>query len=62
MKYSFNKNIADYTFDNRRILITGGAGFIGSNLALYFQKYYPTALVTVYDKFRDNTLDFNKNR
>ena len=61
MKYSLNKNIADYTFDNRRILITGGAGFIGSNLALYFQKYYPTALITVYDKFRDNTFFENGN-
>ncbi|TLD81235.1 ADP-glyceromanno-heptose 6-epimerase [Helicobacter sp. MIT 11-5569] len=35
----------------KKILITGGAGFIGSNLALYFQKYHQ-AKVVVFDSFR----------
>jgi len=41
-------------FKNKRILITGGAGFIGSNIAHYFQKHHPEAKVVVFDKFRNN--------
>ena len=42
---------------NRTILITGGAGFIGANLAFYFQKNHPKAKVVVLDSFRsDETL------
>ena len=41
-----------YNFNGKKILITGGAGFIGSNLALYFQREYPGAEVTILDKFR----------
>lgn len=47
-----------YIYDDlvdKNILITGGAGFIGSNLALYFQKHHPGANVCVFDKFRDDT-------
>jgi ADP-L-glycero-D-manno-heptose 6-epimerase len=29
-------------FNLKTLLITGGAGFIGSNLAFYFQENYPT--------------------
>ncbi|MCL5099073.1 MAG: NAD-dependent epimerase/dehydratase family protein, partial [Candidatus Omnitrophica bacterium] len=33
----------------RNILVTGGAGFIGSNLTLALQEKYPEARVTVLD-------------
>lgn len=48
MKYIYD-DLAD-----KRILITGGAGFIGSNLAFYFQKHHPLAKVYVFDKFRSD--------
>ncbi|HEY8966549.1 MAG TPA: NAD-dependent epimerase/dehydratase family protein [Candidatus Methylacidiphilales bacterium] len=34
------------------IVVTGGAGFIGSNLTLALQKRYPAARITVIDDFR----------
>jgi ADP-L-glycero-D-manno-heptose 6-epimerase len=46
-------------FDQKRILITGGAGFIGSNLAFYFQEQ--GAEVVVFDKFQDESRFSNGN-
>jgi ADP-L-glycero-D-manno-heptose 6-epimerase len=36
----------------RQILVTGGAGFIGSNLTLALQERYPEAQIVVVDDFR----------
>ena len=36
----------------RKILVTGGAGFIGSNLTLALQEKYPDARIVVVDDFR----------
>lgn len=55
MKYS-NINL-----DNRTILITGGAGFIGSNLAFHFQENYPKSKVVVVDSFRSGETLSNGN-
>ena len=48
-------------FNNKTILITGGAGFIGSNLAFYFQKHFPKSQVIVFDCFRNNETFPNGN-
>ena len=55
MKYT------DIDFNNKTIVITGGAGFIGSNLAFYFQENYPNAKVIVFDKFRSEETFSNGN-
>jgi len=46
---------------NKAILITGGAGFIGSNLAFYFQENHPDAKVVILDIFRSGETLSNGN-
>ena len=51
----------DDELTNKTILITGGAGFIGSNLAFYFQNNHPDAKVVVLDSFRSGETLSNGN-
>ena len=46
---------------DKTILITGGAGFIGSNLAFYFQENHPEAKVVILDAFRSGETLSNGN-
>ncbi len=55
MRY-IDKDLTDKT-----ILITGGAGFIGSNLAFYFQEKHPDANVVILDCFRSGETLSNGN-
>ncbi len=51
----------DNDLKDKTILITGGAGFIGSNLAFYFQENHPEAKVIVIDSFRSGQTLSNGN-
>lgn len=55
MKYT------DYDFNNKNILITGAAGFIGSSLCFYFQENYPNANIIALDCFRSGETFSNGN-
>jgi ADP-L-glycero-D-manno-heptose 6-epimerase len=55
MKYS------DTNFNNKTILITGAAGFIGSNLCFYFQNNFPQATIVALDCFRSGETFSNGN-
>lgn len=55
MKYN------DIDFNNKTILITGAAGFIGSNLAFYFQENFPDANIIALDCFRSGQTFSNGN-
>jgi ADP-L-glycero-D-manno-heptose 6-epimerase len=46
---------------NKTVLITGAAGFIGSNLAFYFQENHPAARVIAFDIFRTGERFSNGN-
>jgi ADP-L-glycero-D-manno-heptose 6-epimerase len=42
----------DLDLNNKNILVTGGAGFIGSNIAFYIQKKFPLSNIVIFDSFR----------
>jgi len=56
-----NMRYIDDDLAHKTILITGGAGFIGSNLAFYFQNNHPKAKVVVLDLFRSGETLSNGN-
>lgn len=55
MKYN------DIDFNNKNILITGAAGFIGSSLCFYFQENFPNANIIALDCFRSGETFSNGN-
>jgi len=48
-------------FTNSNILITGGAGFIGSNLAMHIQQKFSNTNIFVFDCFRNEEILNNGN-
>ena len=53
-----NTNI---NFNHKTVLITGGAGFIGSNLAFHIQDKYPQSNIVIFDCFRSDEKFSNGN-
>jgi ADP-L-glycero-D-manno-heptose 6-epimerase len=52
---------SEIDFNSKTILITGGAGFIGSNLAFYIQEHFPESKIVIFDCFQDEKVLENGN-
>jgi ADP-L-glycero-D-manno-heptose 6-epimerase len=52
---------SDLDFNKKTILITGGAGFIGSNMAFFLQENFPKSKIIIFDCFRSNDTFPNGN-
>ena len=49
----------DIDFNHKTVLVTGGAGFIGSNIAFYLQENFPNVKLVIFDCFRNNKVFAN---
>jgi len=47
---------------HQRILVTGGAGFVGSNLSLALKRAFPQSVVTAFDSLRRRGSELNLSR
>ena len=45
-----------------KILLTGGCGFVGSNLAIYFKSKYPDSIVIAFDNLKRRGSELNLSR
>ena len=46
----------------RKVLITGGAGFVGANLALLLRRAYPDVAVSAFDNLKRRGSELNLPR